>query len=761
MRRFAGVALAAGFAAAALVPLTVAAGASSASAGSAGPFARAGGSPAAGARRGPLTARQPSRAALAAPTPTTASPPATSSPKPSRPARPTAAATLPPAKPPRPPGPRPPVRGMPHPSANCLSQRGRAHLTSEPWAQRALDFSSVWDLTQGQHVTVAVVDSGIDFTPQLAGRVTRTDLTGGNGEDCVPHGTEVASIIAASDARAKGTPFYGVAPAAHILSIRVQQQQDTGNLTVAARRKVLLDIANGIHYAVVRHAQVINVSIQVSASYRALRSAVEFALRHNVVVVAAAGNDNPGGGQGPFYPASYPGVLSVNAAGQNGQLGGFDVRGTPVSVTAPGVAVASDYPGGFDPANNGTSFAAAFVSGEAALVRAAYPKLSAAQVVHRIIATAAGGTGVHTGAGMINPVQAVTAVLPSQAAALHPASPVAVPSPRGAGSVTRTVAFSVTGGALAAAVLVAIGAVVVPQGRRRRWRPGRLGAATTPAPPAGTGPGRAPKPGRATAPRRTPTLARPAEPDPPAEPDLPAEPDPPAEPDLPAEPEPPAEPVWAAGPDQIPEPRQAPEPGWTAEPDRAAEPGQQRRLSQPAPPPSTHPATGQPSQPRPTQPRPSHPLTAAQPSTPSKRPGPSELPWLIQPATAARRPASPGQPPSARRSAAPSQNPAPIPPATPTQHPTPSQPPHDGQPPAPSQPPAAAQSPGPSGPPVATQPPGLPPVAGQPPPYGQVPGPGQAPPAATQDAAPGTPPVDAQPPAPRRPRGARHRRPRG
>src|SRR5437899_2323842 len=142
---------------------------------------------------------------------------------------------------------------------------------------------------------------GIGEPPQLAGRVIRTDLTGGDGEDCIPHGTVVASIIAASDARARGIPFYGVAPAARILSIRVQQQEGTGGLTNAQRRKTLLNIANGIRYAVVKHAQVINVSIQVSASYPALRSAVEFALRRNVVVVAAAGNDSPGGGQGPFY----------------------------------------------------------------------------------------------------------------------------------------------------------------------------------------------------------------------------------------------------------------------------------------------------------------------------------------------------------------------------------------------------------------------------------------------------------------------------
>src|SRR5580704_15865266 len=321
MRRFAGAALASGFAISALAPLTILAG----PAGAAGRATAALGSTAA-----------------ATPTPT-----------PSRPAKPpTGQPVAPPTQQAAPPGPPAPVPGMPEPSANCLSQRGRTHLTSEPWAQRALDFSSVWDLTRGQHITVAVVDSGIDYTHQLAGRVSRVDLTGGNGEDCIPHGTIVASIIAASDARAKGIPFYGVAPAAHILSIRVQQQEGTSGQTDAQRRKTLADIANGIRYAVVKHAKVINVSIQVSASYPALRSAVAFALRRNVVVVAAAGNDNPGGGQGPFYPASYPGVLSVNAVDQYGQLGGFDVSRTPVSVTAPGVYVASDYAGGFDPSNN-------------------------------------------------------------------------------------------------------------------------------------------------------------------------------------------------------------------------------------------------------------------------------------------------------------------------------------------------------------------------------------------------------------------------
>ena len=83
--------------------------------------------------------------------------------------------------------------------------------------------------------------------------------------------------------------------------------------------------------------------------------------------------------------------------------------------------VTSAYPGTFPdayaPVQNGTSFAAAFVSGVVALVRSAHPGLSAAQVVARIEATARGAAGPGTGHGMVDPVRAVTAVLPAESSA--------------------------------------------------------------------------------------------------------------------------------------------------------------------------------------------------------------------------------------------------------------------------------------------------------------------------------------------------------
>ena len=98
-------------------------------------------------------------------------------------------------------------------------------------------------------------------------------------------------------------------------------------------------------------------------------------------------------------------------------------------------------------------------------------------VVHRIEVTANGGSGPGTGDGLVNPLQAVTAILPARAAPSPSPSvrpqPVSVSRARPPDRATPATAAKVTAGALGAAVLVALGAVVISQGRRRRWRAGR------------------------------------------------------------------------------------------------------------------------------------------------------------------------------------------------------------------------------------------------------------------------------------------------
>ena len=371
---------------------------------------------------------------------------------------------------------------LPGPEGDCPGTHGIAAPKSTPWAQQALGYSSAWRLTQGAGVTVAVVDSGVDANPQFGDRVTvGPDLAGATagdvppGADCVGHGTSVASIIAA--APQASVTFAGVAPQASILSIKITNSDDfPGQVT-----------AQAIRDAVNLGANVINLSLATNVSTPALLAAVQFAQARNVVVVAAAGNDDPDGVVGPFYPAAYPGVLSVGAIGPDGSLASFSDTRTPVSVTAPGVDVTSAYPGTFpqayNPGDNGTSFATAFVSGVAALVRAAYPGLGEAQVVTRITATADGPAGPGTGRGMVNPVQAVTAVLPAAAlatgtgalaaaAAAGPEGRVPITRASAPDQATRTVAVSVAAGAAGLAVLVVAAALVLPAGRRRHWRPG-------------------------------------------------------------------------------------------------------------------------------------------------------------------------------------------------------------------------------------------------------------------------------------------------
>ncbi|MEV8633412.1 S8 family serine peptidase [Streptosporangium sp. NPDC051023] len=351
--------------------------------------------------------------------------------------------------------------------ARCSPKRGTTSI-GEPWAQRRLNLSEVWRLTRGAGVTVAIVDSGVDTThPQLT-RATTIDLTDTGMSDCVGHGTAVAGII--GGARLKGVPFAGVAPEVRLISIK-QTADGTGDLG---------RLALGIIKAAQLGARVINVSIQ-AGDQPDLRNAVAYALAKDAVVVAAAGNvQKEDGTPAPAYPAAYPGVISVGAAGRDGVRADYSNATTPVTVLAPGQDITSTWPGrAYVEDEKGTSFAAAYVSGVAALVRARYPELNKDQVRWRIARTADGGSGTGTGAGMVNPLMAVSAIMASDEVALAPQEPVPLP----ADAIRHTppvdtlgisIALWVALLCLAGVILAALCRFTVPMGRRRGWRAGPL-----------------------------------------------------------------------------------------------------------------------------------------------------------------------------------------------------------------------------------------------------------------------------------------------
>jgi type VII secretion-associated serine protease mycosin len=376
---------------------------------------------------------------------------------------------------------KPPAKSTPtvapSPTIQCNPPQAVASLTTEPWAQQQLDFTRAWNMTKGKGVTVAVVDSGIDVThPQLAGRVTSVDLTHTRTTDCIGHGTAVAGIIAAQDRRSQNVPFVGVAPDVRLLSVKFTNQEHIQGSDP--------NLAKAIREAAALKAKVINVSVQAPDTPD-LKAAVKYAQSRDAVVVAAAGNvtDQNRGTVGPAYPAEYPDVIGVGSLTSGGAVADTSNTTTKVSVSAPGQAVATTWPGGYAPNEEGSSFAAAFVSGTAALVRAYHPKLNYKQVKARIEATANGSAGVGSGAGMINPWQAVTELLPGEDSGSAGAPPGATEP--GSGHAiqiayrkppdrrTRSVALVVTGAALGAVVIAVAAGVFVPMGRRRGWQPGR------------------------------------------------------------------------------------------------------------------------------------------------------------------------------------------------------------------------------------------------------------------------------------------------
>ncbi len=209
----------------------------------------------------------------------------------------------------------------------------------------------------GPPVLVAVLDTGIDSGHRdLAGKVMADIgfVKDASTDDLYGHGTPVAGIIAADADSSSGTA--GLAPESRLLNVKVAD--DRGQ----ARD---IDIADGIVWAVEHGAQVINISIELGDATPRLKDAVDYAWSHGAVIVAAAGND---GSSAPVYPAAFDSCLGVTAVRENGDLAPLANYGDWVDLAAPGFDICTTLPGNTFGLKHGTSFAAAYVSGLAALL---------------------------------------------------------------------------------------------------------------------------------------------------------------------------------------------------------------------------------------------------------------------------------------------------------------------------------------------------------------------------------------------------------
>lgn len=206
-------------------------------------------------------------------------------------------------------------------------------------------------IATGRGVKVAVIDSGIDAgQPDLVGQlIVNRNFIIGREAAAEQHGTAVAGIIAAK--ADNGVGIAGVAPAARLLGLRACWQPRS-NATVCDT----LSLAKALYFAVGNKADVINLSLS-GPDDRLLRELLKVAIGRGAVVVAAFDGGRADGG----FPASFPGVIAVS----DGSLAAFGDR----VYTAPGRDVPTTQPGGRWFLVSGSSFAAAHVSGLAALVR--------------------------------------------------------------------------------------------------------------------------------------------------------------------------------------------------------------------------------------------------------------------------------------------------------------------------------------------------------------------------------------------------------
>lgn len=276
---------------------------------------------------------------------------------------------------------------------------GADGIRDSQWHLDYLSIERAHELSQGEGITIAVLDSGVDGThPDLEGNIlpgldTYAAATGeaspGDGwNDINGHGTEVTGVIAGhGHGRDNSDGVLGIAPKAKILPYKVwgfgENDDPLGDLGRGPEAAVAMDMA--IEDALAQGADIISMSLAGLYSDQVFE-----AIRDGVIVVVAAGN-----APDDFLITAPPDAVAVGSVGPDGLISDFSVRGTGpdaglgfVWLTAPGEEITTTALDGDYDTVDGTSLATPMVAGAAALVWSKYPDLTGPEVIEHLVSTA-------------------------------------------------------------------------------------------------------------------------------------------------------------------------------------------------------------------------------------------------------------------------------------------------------------------------------------------------------------------------------------
>jgi thermitase len=247
------------------------------------------------------------------------------------------------------------------------------------WGTVQTRVNQAWSSVRGSgRVVIAVVDTGVTATPDLAGRVLGGhDFVNDDDDprDDSGHGTMAAEVIAATGYNRTG--IAGVCWTCAILPVKVLGRDGSGTYS---------DIAEGVRYAADRGAAVINLSLSGTDDSQLLRDAVTYATGKGSLVLAAAGND---GSSAPHFPAAIPAVVAVGGETSTGTRYSWSNYGSWVDVTAPGCNPSQALSGAVEQ-YCGTSSATPFTAGVAGLLASTDPAPSAATIRAALVASRVG-----------------------------------------------------------------------------------------------------------------------------------------------------------------------------------------------------------------------------------------------------------------------------------------------------------------------------------------------------------------------------------